>query len=117
MSRVKRGVAKTKRRKNILAQVKGYRFARSKKERAAKEAIFHAGAYAFRDRKNKKRTFRNLWTLRINAAARALGFPYSKLIGALRRSKVGLNRRSLALLAKDHPAAFERVVKRLEARS
>jgi len=117
MARVKRGVQKTKRRKNILAQTKGYRFARSNKERAAKEAIFHAGSYAFRHRRAKKREFRNLWTLRINAAARPLGFSYSKLIDALKKSNVVLDRKSLSTLAKDYPAAFERVVKRLEARS
>lgn len=108
---------KTKRRKNILAQTKGYRFDRSKKERVAREAIFHAGSYAFRDRKRKKREFRNLWALRINAASRPLGLSYSKLIGALKKNNVGLDRKSLAALAKDHPAIFERVVKQLAARS
>ncbi len=108
---------KTKRRKNILAQTKGYRFDRSKKERIAREAIFHAGSYAFRDRKRKKREFRNLWALRINAAARPLGFSYSRLIGALKKNSIALDRKSLAALAKDHPSTFERVVKQLEARS
>jgi len=112
MARVKRGVNKNKRRKNILAQTKGYRFARSKKERTAKEAIFHAGSYAFRHRKTKKRDFRNLWTLRINAEARRLGLSYSKLIGALKKSSVGLDRKSLAALAKDYPQTFERVIKK-----
>ncbi|OGG57469.1 50S ribosomal protein L20 [Candidatus Kaiserbacteria bacterium RIFCSPHIGHO2_01_FULL_55_17] len=113
MARVKRGVQKTKRRKNILAQTKGYRFDRSKKERVAREAIFHAGTYAFRHRRAKKREFRNLWTLRINAAARPLGLPYSKLIDALKKNSVGLDRKSLAALAKDHPETFERVVSQL----
>lgn len=113
MARVKRGVSKNKRRKNILAQTKGYRFARSKKERTAREAIFHAGSYAFRHRRAKKREFRNLWALRINAAARPLGLSYSKLIGALKKNKIGLDRKSLAALAKDYPAAFERVIKNL----
>ncbi len=113
MSRVKRGVMKNKRRKNILAQVKGYRFDRSSKERVAKEAIKHAGVYAFRHRRAKKRDFRNLWTLRINAAARPLGLSYSKLIGALKKSAIALDRKSLAALAKDYPATFERVVKNL----
>src|SRR3989344_2392869 len=101
MARVKRGVQKTKRRKNVLAQTKGYRFARSKKERTAREAIFHAGSYAFRDRKAKKREFRNLWTLRINAAARPLGISYSRLIGSLKKNKIGIDRKSLSTLAKD----------------
>ena len=113
MARVKRGTLKNKRRKNILAQVKGYRFGRSKKERVAKEAIFHAGSYAFRDRRRKKREFRNLWTLRINAAARPLGYSYSKLIGALKKKSVALDRKSLSALAKDYPEAFERLVKAL----
>lgn len=111
MARVKRGVNKNKRRKNILAQTKGYRFARSKKERTAREAIFHAGAYAFRHRRAKKREFRNLWTLRINAAVRPLGLSYSKFIDALKKRHIGLDRKSLSTLAKDYPAAFERVVK------
>ena len=113
MARVKRGVNKNKRRKNILAQTKGYRFDRSKKERVAKEAIFHAGSYAFRHRKTKKREFRNLWTLRINAAVRPLGFSYSRFIGALKKNNVGLDRKSLSVLAKDHPSIFERVVKKV----
>ncbi|OGG77792.1 50S ribosomal protein L20 [Candidatus Kaiserbacteria bacterium RIFCSPLOWO2_01_FULL_54_24] len=112
MARVKRGVSKNKRRKNILAQTKGYRFARSKKERTAKEAIFHAGSYAFRHRKTKKRDFRNLWTLRINAEARRLGLSYSKLIGSLKKNNIGLDRKSLAALAKDYPQTFERVIKK-----
>lgn len=110
MARVKRGVGKTKRRKNILAQTKGYRFGRKSKERVAREAIFHAGTYAFRHRRAKKREYRNLWALRINAAARPLGFSYSKLIGALKKNSVALDRKSLAALAKDHPEVFARVI-------
>jgi large subunit ribosomal protein L20 len=114
MSRVKRGVNKNKRRKNILAQTKGYRFDRKSKERVAKEAIHHAGVYAFRHRRAKKRDFRNLWTLRINAATRPLGFSYSKFIGALKKSKIALDRKSLAALAKDYPGTFERLTKQLK---
>ena len=114
MSRVKRGVQKTKRRKNILAQTKGYRFARSKKERTAREAIFHAGAYAFKHRRAKKREFRNLWALRINAAARTLGFSYSKLIGSLKKNGIALDRKSLSTLAKDYPESFSRLVGQLK---
>src|SRR3989344_4278234 len=106
MARIKRGVNKNKRRKNILAQTKGYRFARSKKERTAKEAIFHAGSYAFRHRRAKKREFRNLWILRINAAVRPLGLSYSKLIGSLKKHRIGLDRKSLSALAKDYPETF-----------
>src|SRR3990167_4458890 len=99
MSRVKRGTMKTKRRRNILAQTKGYRFDRKSKERVAKEAIKHAGAYAFRHRRAKKRDFRQLWTLRINAAARDNGFSYSKFIDALKKGSIALDRKSLASLA------------------
>ena len=104
---------KNKRRKNILAQTKGYRFDRKSKERVAKEAIKHAGSYAFRHRRTKKRDFRKLFTLRINAAARPLGFSYSKLIDALKKKNVGLDRKSLSTLAKDHPEVFEKLVKGL----
>jgi large subunit ribosomal protein L20 len=114
MSRVKRGTTKLKRRRNILSQVKGYRFGRGTKERAAKEAIAHAGSSAFRDRRTKKREFRRLWTLRINAASRAVGFPYSKLIGELKKRKIGLDRKSLSALAKDYPDAFERLAQQLK---
>ena len=111
MSRVKRGVTKLKRRRNILAQVKGYRFGRSTKERVAKEAIAHAGRYAFRDRRTKKRLARQLWTVRINAATRPIGFSYSKFIGALKKSNITLDRKSLSALAKDYPETFDRLVK------
>ena len=114
MSRVKRGTTKNKRRKNILAATKGYRFDRSKKERVAKEAIRHAGIYAFRHRRAKKREFRQLWALRINAGVRPLGFSYSKFIGALKKNNIALDRRSLAALAKDHPEIFGRLTKQLQ---
>jgi large subunit ribosomal protein L20 len=114
MSRVKRGVNKNKRRKNILAQTKGYRFDRKSKERVAKEAIRHAGAYAFRHRRAKKREYRNLWTLRINAASREAGLPYSKFIGALKKSKIALDRKVLSELAKDYPETFTRLAQQLK---
>lgn len=104
---------KNKRRKNILAQTKGYRFDRKSKERVAKEAIKHAGSYAFKHRRAKKRDMRNLFSLRINAAVRPLGFSYSKLIGALKKKNVTLDRKSLSTLAKDHPEVFEKLVKEL----
>ncbi len=115
MSRVKRGTTSLKRRRNILSQVKGYRFGRSKKERIAKEAIFHAGSYAFRHRRAKKREYRNLWALRINAAVRPLGFSYSRFVGALKKSNIALDRKSLAALGKDYPEIFARLVKNIKA--
>lgn len=113
MARVKRGTLKNKRRKNILAQTKGYRFDRKSKERVAKEAIKHAGSYAFKHRRAKKRDFRQLFTLRINAGVRPLGLSYSKFIDALKKKNIALDRKSLATLAKDHPETFERLVKSL----
>lgn len=113
MARVKRGTMKNKRRKYILAATKGYRFDRKKKERVAKEAIKHAGSYAFKHRRAKKREFRQLFALRINAAARENGTTYSKLMGALKKKNIALDRKSLATLAKDHPQAFASVLKQL----
>lgn len=115
MVRVKRGVTKLKRRRNVLAQTKGYRFNRANKERTAKEAIQHAGTHAFRHRRTKKREYRNLWTIRINAAARPLGFSYSRLIDALKKADIKLDRKVLSELAKDYPETFERLTKNLKA--
>lgn len=111
MTRVKRGTTKMKRRRNILSQVKGYRFGRSTKEKQAKEAIVHAGNHAFAHRRKKKSDFRQLWNVRLNAAIRALGAgSYSTFIDSLKKKKVELDRKVLATLAKDHPEVFERVV-------
>ena len=115
MVRVKRGVTKLKRRRNVLAQTKGYRFNRSTKERTAKEAIHHAGVHAFSHRRSKKREYRNLWTLRINAAVRPLGFSYSRFIDALKKANITLDRKVLSELAKDHPETFERIISSLKS--
>ena len=114
MARVKRGTIANKRRKNTLAQVKGYRFGRSKKERMARDAIRHAGNSAFRDRKRKKRLFRNLWAVRINAAIRPLGLTYSTLMGVMKKKGVTIDRKALAALAKDHPESFTRLAQHLQ---
>jgi|SRR3989344_1594736 len=111
MSRVKRGKISLKRRRNVLKQVKGYRFSRSKKERAAKEAILHAGSYAFAHRRDKKADRRANWQVRINAGVRPLGMSYSKLIDKLKKKNIGLDRKILALIAEKNPASFERLVK------
>ncbi len=103
-----------KRRRNVLAQTKGYRFNRSTKERTAKEAIQHAGVHAFRHRRSKKREYRNLWTLRINAAVRPLGFSYSRFIDALKKANITLDRKVLSTLAKDQPEVFARIVSSLQ---
>jgi large subunit ribosomal protein L20 len=110
MARVKRGTMKSKHRRYILKQVKGYRFDRKSKERIAKVAIKKAGVHAFRHRRAKKREFRNLFTLRINAAVRPLGLSYSRFIDALKKNNVSIDRKALAALAKDHADVFARVV-------
>lgn len=114
MARVKRGTISTKRRKNVLKMVKGYRFGRSTKERIAKEAIFKAGTYAFRDRRAKKRDARATFTVRINAAVRSLGLKsYSTFIDTLKKKGSLLDRKVLSSLAKDRPEVFERLVQEL----
>lgn len=114
MTRVKRGIISLKRRRKILSQTKGYRFARSKKERAAKEAIFHAGKHAFAHRRDKKADMRKLWQIRINAKAREYGLPYNQLINFLKKKSVELDRKILANLAKDNPQIFERIIDQIK---
>ena len=116
MSRVKKGVNALKTRRNILKQVKGYRFRRSKTERAAYEAISHAGAYTFAHRRDKKGDFRRLWNVKINAALRNIDRKnsYSKFIGALKKTKINLDRKSLANLAEFKPETFKKVVARVK---
>jgi large subunit ribosomal protein L20 len=110
MTRVKKAVNALKTRRNVLKQVKGYRFARSKKERAAYEAIVHAGKYAFAHRRDKKNDFRKLWNVRISAALRPRGLSYSKFLGALKKKNIALDRKILADLAENSPKVFEQVV-------
>ena len=103
----------TKRRRNILEQTKGYRFDRSKKKRAAQEAIHHAKEYAFAHRKDKKNDFRRLWITRINAALKAHGMQYSRFMKTLKDKGVAVDRKILATLAKDRPEAFTRFVEKV----
>jgi len=111
MVRVKRGTTSLKRRRNILKQVKGYRFGRRTKERQAKEAIAHAGIHAYAHRRAKKGDFRRLWQIKINAAVRNYGLSYSKFMGALKKKNIGLDRKILAEFAEKDPETFEKVVK------
>lgn len=110
MARVKGGVTGAKRRKYILAQTKGYRFGRSTKVAAAREAIYHANLHAFDHRKDKKGDFRRLWISRINAALRPLDMKYSRFIKALSDKEIKLDRKVLADLALNRPDDFKRVV-------
>ncbi len=110
MPRVKRSVAGRKRRKKVLDQAKGYYSARGKHFRAAREQVAHSGVYAFRDRRARKGDFRRLWIVRINAAARANGLSYSRLMAGLRDAGVEVDRKVLAELAVNDPAAFSGLV-------
>jgi len=115
MARVKGGVTSNKRRKNILAMTKGYRHGRKSKKRMAKEAIFHAGKYAFAHRRDKKNDFRKLWAVRINGGLDAIGseVSYSRLMGGLKKKGSTVNRKMLAELAARSPESFARLVKQV----
>lgn len=110
MPRVKRGKNATKKRERLLKYTKGFRWGRKSKERAAKEALLHAWTHAFQGRKEKKRVYRQLWNVRINAAARAEGTSYGRLISALKKKNVKLDRKILADLAANEPTVFKKVV-------
>lgn len=111
MPRVKRGMHRIKRRKNILARTKGMMWGRKSKITLAKTAATKAGANAYRDRKLKKRDNRALQQVRINAAARLNGTTYSKLINSLKKKNIVLDRKVLSELASKHPTVFAEIVK------
>ena len=106
MARVKRGVQARRRHKKVLKQAKGYYHARRKVFRVAKQAVTKAGQYAYIGRKQKKRQFRSLWIVRINAAARLHGLSYSRFMNGLLKANVTLDRKALADIAIHDPAAF-----------
>lgn len=112
--RVKGGVTTKKRHKKILAQTKGMRDGRSKSIKRAKEAVLKAGANAYIDRRNKKRSFRSLWNIRINAAVREFGLSYSKFIAALKAKNIELDRKILAEIAAERPEVFEKIVEKVK---
>ena len=110
MTRVKRGVAASKRRKNLLEDAKGYRWKRSSHYRAAKQAVIKAGRYALRDRRAKNRTARRLWIVRLNIAVRELGLKYSQFIKLLISKKVEVDRKVLSQMAVENPEVFQKFV-------
>ena len=114
MPRSVNSVAKRARRKKILKLAKGYFGRRKNVWTVAKNAVDKAMLYAYRDRRNKKRTFRALWIMRINAAARQHGMSYSQFIGKLKANNIDLNRKVLADLAMNDPKAFEAVIKNIK---
>ncbi len=115
MPRVKRGVASRARRKKVLKQAKGYYGARSRQFKVAKQAVIKAGQYAYRDRRQRKRQFRNLWIIRINAAARENGLSYSRFIAGLKKAAIDVDRKVLADLAMHEPAAFAALAEQAKA--
>ncbi len=110
MVRVKRGVIAHKKRKKLLRYVKGFKWSRKSKERMAREALLHAWTHQFRGRKLKKREFRRLWNIKINAGARQYGMSYSRFIAGLKQKQIQLDRKILADLAEHEPQVFERIV-------
>jgi large subunit ribosomal protein L20 len=112
MARVKRGVTAKKRHKKILKQAKGYYGARSRCFKTANQAVLKAGQYAYRDRKQKKRQFRSLWIVRINAGARECGLSYSRLIAGLSKANIEVDRKMLAELAVFDKAAFASIAEK-----
>lgn len=115
MVRVKKGVNALKTRRNILRAAKGFRGPRGTKERLAYEQLSHSYASAFAHRRDKKGDFRRLWNVRINAALRPHGLSYSKFIGALKKANIAVDRKILAGMAQEVPAAFERLVAQVKA--
>ena len=115
MARVKRGFAARRRHKKILKAAKGYVGGRRRLYKSAKETVMRARNYAYRDRRVRKRMFRNLWIARINAAVRMNGMTYSVFANGLKQAGIGLNRKMLAYLAAEDPAGFALIVEQVKA--
>lgn len=114
MARVKRATTTKKKHKKILKLAKGYRHTRRKVYRMAKQGVTRAGVYAFRDRRVKKRTSRNLWIIKINAACRLHGIKYSEFIKKLHDKKIELDRKILADLAENNPEEFVKIIEKIK---
>ena len=114
MARVKGAMHTRKRRKKILKLAKGYRGAKSKLFKTANQAVMKSLTYAYRDRKQKKRNFRQLWIARINAAARMNGISYSRFMNGLKKNGIEINRKMLAEIAVSDPAAFAKLVEKVK---
>lgn len=110
MVRVKGGLTTRRKHNKTLGLAKGYWMSRHKQIKKAKEAVLHAGQYAYDGRKMKKRDFRRLWIIRLNAALRENGLSYSKFIPALKAKQIGLDRKVLAQIAAEYPAVFDKIV-------
>lgn len=110
MPRVKKGKVRTKKRRALLKQTKGYKWGRKNLTRQAKTATKKAGAYALRDRRNKKRTTRQLWSIKLNATVREHNLTYSKFISLLKKNKIELNRKILSEIAEKNPEIFKKII-------
>lgn len=113
--RTTKGAARTRAKKRLYRKAKGYRGGRGRLLRTVKETLIRAGQYAYRDRRVRKREFRRLWIVRINAAVRMHGLRYSQFIAGLKKAQIDLNRKSLSELAIHDPEAFEAVVEKVKA--
>ncbi len=111
MTRIKRGVMAKKRKKNVLKKTKGFRWGRSKKYKAAKEALTRAGVHAYRDRKKKKRNNRALWQIKISEACKKNDISYNKFINKLKKEKIEIDRKILADLIENNPKVFQEILK------
>lgn len=112
MTRIKRGVMAHKRRKNVLKRAKGFSYERKNKYIKAKDALMHAGVYAYRDRRAKKRLMRGLWQIRLNAAVREHGISYSRFMNGIKKTNIGIDRKVLADLALNNPDIFAKIVEK-----
>lgn len=113
MPRVKRGTIHLKKRRSLFKAVKGYKWGRKNRIKLARPAMLKAGVNAFRDRRAKKRVFRSLWQIKINAACREYGTTYSRFIAALAKNRIGLDRKILADLAEHNPAIFAKIIEKV----
>lgn len=114
MVRVKGGTTTRRKHKKVLKLAKGYWMTRSKLIKKAKEAVLHADAYSYHGRKRKKRDFRSLWIVRLNAALRPSNISYSKFINLLKTKNVGVDRKILSQIAVDHPQVFTKIVEKVK---
>lgn len=115
MVRVKRTIQARKKRKKTLKLTKGFKWGRKSKYRLAKDALRHALTYAYRDRRRKKRDFRALWNIKINAGAMSHGLRYSEFIAGLKKANIELDRKILADLAENEPMVFEKIVEKIKS--
>jgi len=116
MTRVKKGATAHKHRKHLLTHAKGFKYGRKSKYKLAKDALRHAWTFSYRDRKVKKRDFRQLWQLQINAATRKMGINYSRFINGLKKKRIELDRKILSELVKKYPVIFEKIVEEVKSK-